>query len=227
MHNIRILIIEDEIKLQRLIKKYLEHANYQVFTACNGRDGIMLLDNHPIDLIILDLTLPDMNGYDIARQIRSYSDIAIVMLTARSEEEDKLKGFSVGADDYITKPFSMRELMARIKALLHRQQKLLKNDTFQFGNFIFDINSQSVLIDQKHVDFTLGELEMLYYLILNLNITLSRKQIVDHIWGYDYNGDERAVDTRIKRIRRKLEDTDLSIATIRGIGYRLEKHNGH
>lgn len=223
MHNIKILIVEDELNLQKLTKKYLVREDYKVFTASNGRDALNIFDNNEIDLIVLDLMLPDMSGFEIGKRIRSYSEVPIIMLTARSEEQDKLDGFNSGADDYMTKPFSPRELLARIKVILKRNKKLLSSSEYNHGNFKLCTESNNAYINNKIVDLTPGELQLLYYLVLNKNMTLTREQILDRIWGFDYDGDVRAVDTRIKRIRKKLTDADISIETIRGIGYRLEE----
>ena len=223
MHNIKVLIVEDEFNLQQLTKKYLEREHYQVFTASNGRDALDIFDNNEIDLIVLDLMLPDMSGFKIGERIRSYSEVPIIMLTARSEEQDKLDGFDNGADDYVTKPFSPRELIARIKVLLKRNKKLLAKSVYTHGNFTLNTDSNCIYVGTDIVDLTPGELQLIYYLVLNKNMTLTREQILDRIWGFDYDGDIRTVDTRIKRIRKKLIDADINIETVRGIGYRLEE----
>lgn len=223
MHNIKILIVEDEINLQQLTKKYLVRKHYQVFTASNGYDALKIFENNEIDLVVLDLMLPDISGYKIGTRIRSYSEVPIIMLTARSEEEDKLAGFDSGADDYMTKPFSPRELLARIKVLLKRSKKLLASSKYMYGNFTLNTENNCVFVNDKVVDLTPGELQLVYYLVLNKNMTLTREQILDRIWGFDYDGDIRTVDTRIKRLRKKLVNADVAIETVRGIGYRLEE----
>jgi two-component system, OmpR family, response regulator ResD len=223
MHNIKILIVEDELNLQQLTKKYLVREKYQVFTASTGKEALSIFDNNEIDLIVLDLMLPDMSGFKIGERIRSYSEVPIIMLTARSEEQDKLDGFNSGADDYMTKPFSPRELLARIKAILKRNKKLLSSSEYTYGNFKLCTKSNSASINDIIVDLTPGELQLVYYLILNKNMTLTREQILDRIWGFDYDGDIRTVDTRIKRLRKKLANADINIETVRGIGYRLEE----
>ena len=223
MHNIKILIVEDEINLQQLTKKYLVRERYQVFTASNGYDALKIFDNNEIDLIILDLMLPDISGYKVGTKIRSYSEVPIIMLTARSEEQDKLNGFDSGADDYMTKPFSPRELLARIKVLLKRSKKLLTTSKYMYGNFTLSTENNCVFVNDKVVDLTPGELQLVYYLVLNKNMTLTREQILNRIWGFNYDGDIRTVDTRIKRLRKKLVNADIAIETVRGIGYRLEE----
>ncbi len=223
MPSINILIVEDELNLLQLTKKYLIRERYQVFTAHNGAEALQIFDNKAIDLIVLDLMLPDISGYEIGRRIRAYSDVPIIMLTARSEVQDKLEGFDSGADDYMTKPFSPKELLARIKVILKRNKKLLATSKYTHGNFEFCTESNSVYIESRPLSLTPGELDLLYYFILNRNITLTREQIIDRIWGFDYDGDIRTVDTRIKRLRRKLRDADINIETVRGIGYRLEE----
>ncbi|MFP4456711.1 MAG: response regulator transcription factor [Clostridia bacterium] len=223
MIDIKILVIEDEQKLLNLVEKYLKRENYIVYTAKSGKEAYDVFYESKIDLVILDLMLPDVSGYEICEQFRKYSDIPIIMLTARSSIEDKLDGFSKGADDYVTKPFSPRELIARVKVLLKRFNHIIKEDVYEHGNFKFDVNTYNAYCTGENIDFSPGEIKLLYYFILNRNITLPRDQILRRIWGDDYDGDIRAVDTRIKRMREKLECADISITTVRGIGYRWEE----
>jgi DNA-binding response OmpR family regulator len=221
--NINILVIEDEQKLINLIEKYLKRENYTVYKAKTGKEAYDVFYENKIDLVILDLMLPDISGYEICEQFRKYSDIPIIMLTARSSVEDKLDGFSKGADDYVTKPFSPRELVARVKVQLKRFNHIIKDDVYEHGNFKFDTNTYNAYCDGDNIDFSPGEIQLLYYFILNKNITLTREQILERIWGQDYDGDIRAVDTRIKRMREKLNCSNVSIMTVRGIGYRWEE----
>jgi DNA-binding response OmpR family regulator len=221
--DIKILVIEDEKKLLDLVEKYLHREGYSVLKAQNGKTGYDLFYENEVDLVILDLMLPDASGYDICEQIRKYSDTPIIMLTARASIEEKLDGFSKGADDYVTKPFSPRELVARVKAQLKRHNRIIKEDTYSYKNFKFEINHNSAYINDETLDFSPGELKLLYYLILNKNINLTRETILERVWGNDFEGDIRVVDTRIKRMREKLDGADVKIVTVRGIGYRWEE----
>lgn len=223
MINISILVVEDEEKLLALIEKYLKRENYIVYKARTGKEAYDVFYENEIDLVILDLMLPDISGYTISEQIRKHSDIPIIMLTARGSTEDKLEGFDKGADDYITKPFSPRELVARVKVQLKRFHQLLHEEKYQHGNFEFDIKTSNAYCQGENIDFSPGELQLLYYFILNKNITLSREQIIKRIWGSNFDGDDRVVDTRIRRMRKKLDCTDVSITTVRGVGYRWEE----
>ncbi len=223
MIDINILVIEDEEKLLNLIETYLIREGYFVLKASNGSRGFDLFYDNKVDLVILDLMLPDYDGYEICEQIRNFSDTPIIMLTARSSIDEKLNGFSKGADDYITKPFSPRELVARVKAQLKRYNRIIKDDIYKHMNFKFDSSTSSTYINNENIDFSPGEIKLLYYLILNKNITLPREKILERVWGEDYDGDIRVVDTRIKRIREKLVCAKVRIVTVRGIGYRWEE----
>lgn len=223
MIDIKILVVEDEQNLLDLVEKYLKRENYIVYTAKTGEEAYNIFYDNEIDLVILDLMLPDISGYEICEQFRKFSDVPIIMLTARSSVEDKLDGFTKGADDYVTKPFSPRELIARVKVQLKRFNHIIKEDVYEHGNFRFDVNTYNAYCNDDNIDFSPGEIKLLYYFILNKNITLTREQILKRIWGESYDGDIRAVDTRIKRMREKLDCTNVSITTVRGIGYRWEE----
>src|SRR6056297_784395 len=223
MIDIKILVIEDEENLLNLVEKYLTRENYIVYKAKNGQEAYDTFYENKIDLVILDLMLPDISGYEICEQFRKYSDIPIIMLTARASIEDKLDGFSKGADDYVTKPFSPRELVARVKVQLKRFNHIIKEDIYKHGNFKFDVNTYNAYCNGENIDFSPGEVRLLYYFILNRNITLTREQIIERIWGQNYDGDIRAVDTRIRRMREKIDCSNISITTVRGIGYRWEE----
>lgn len=223
-NNKTILIIEDEDKLRFLIKSYLEREGFKVYEASNGRDGVSLFCQNRIDLVILDIMLPEYDGWTVCRELRKSTDIPIIMLTARGEESDKLFGFELGADDYIVKPFSMKELMARIKVFLRRTTNIdVKGQiSIEKWRILINTNSHRVYVKDDEVTLTPKEYELLVYMAINKNKAFSREHLLERIWGYDFYGDLRTVDTHIKRLRLKLGDSRESIATVRGLGYMLE-----
>lgn len=223
MKNINILICEDELKIRLLVEKYLKNEGYYVFSAKNGLEGLDILEENPIDLAILDVMMPEYDGWSLLKRIREdYGDMPVIMLTARDEERDKIFGFELGADDYVAKPFSVKELMARVKSLLKRSGKKNAEDRIDIGNLQINLNSHLVFINDDEIPLTSKEYDLLIYFINNQNIALSREQIIDRVWGYDYYGDFRTVDTHIKRLRVKINDADVKIATVRNVGYRFE-----
>lgn len=222
MYQINILIVEDEEKLRKLIRKYLSLEGYNVFEAGDGLEAIEIFESETVDLIVLDVMMPHKNGYEVAREVRLKSKVPIIMLTARSEEEDKLQGFEVGIDDYVTKPFSTRELMARIKALLKRTNVTATSEKLVFGTLSIDTAARRILVDQVDMTFSPKEYDCLMYFVDNPNQALSREQILNRVWGFDYFGDDRTVDTVIKRLRKKLSSEGDRIQTVRGVGYRFE-----
>ena len=219
MYNINILIAEDEERLRRLITKYLKGEGYQVFEAANGLEAIEILGQESIDLAVLDVMMPKADGWQVCRRIREQSSIPIIMLTARSQEEDKLFGFSLGVDDYVTKPFSTRELVARIKALLKRSGKQAVNEDITIGTIRVMTLSRRVLVNEEEVYLSPKEYDLLIYFIDNPNRALSREQVLDRVWGYDFFGDDRTVDTIVKRLRKKLLNEGNRIETVRSVGY--------
>ena len=223
MKNINILICEDELKIRLLVEKYLKNEGYYVFSAKNGLEGLDILEENPVDLAILDVMMPEYDGWSLLKRIREdYGDMPVIMLTARDEERDKIFGFELGADDYVAKPFSVKELMARVKSLLKRSGKKNADDRIDIGNLQINLNSHLVFINDNEISLTSKEYDLLIYFINNQNIALSREQIIDRVWGYDYYGDFRTVDTHIKRLRVKINDADVKIATVRNVGYRFE-----
>lgn len=224
MKPINILTIEDDPDLRKIIVTYLKSEGYAYFEAEDGTAAGKLLDEHVFDVIILDVMLPDTDGWRILRNIRRSNKTPVIMLTSRSEEEDKLFGFELGADDYLTKPFSPRELMARIRALLARSGSLKGSDPILLGPIRFDPQKHVVSLDGRPLDLTPLEYDLMYAFIKNPGIALSREKLLDLVWGIDYFGDTRTVDTHIKRLRQKLEHASDLIATVRGYGYRLEVH---
>lgn len=215
-----VLLVEDEANLRRIIANYLKKNQFHVTEAADGQEALDLFVDGAFNLVILDLMLPKVNGYDVCLTIRRSSKVPIVILTAKDSELDELKGFNCGADEYISKPFSPDILIARIKSLLKRSDMLL-SDTITIGNFVLDNRQRIVSIDGKRIVLTPKEFDLIYYLVNNRNIALSREQILDAVWGMDYYGDVRTVDTHIKCIRAKLGDFGQSIHTLRKFGYKL------
>ena len=222
MYQVHILIVEDEERLRKLIRKYLLLEGYHVHEAADGLEALEIYDTETIDLVVLDVMMPYKNGYEVAKEIRKSSQVPIIMLTARSEEEDKLQGFNIGIDDYVTKPFSTRELMARIKALLKRTNVTATSEKIVIGLMSIDTGARRILLDGVDITFSPKEYDCLMYFVDNPNQALSREQILNRVWGFDYFGEDRTVDTVIKRLRKKLEGEGDRIQTVRGVGYRFE-----
>jgi two-component system alkaline phosphatase synthesis response regulator PhoP len=223
----KILVVDDEEHIQELIKFNLEKNGYKVILSDNGIDAIKLAKEHLPQLMLLDLMLPGMDGLDVCKEIRkdsSMSNMPIIMITAKGEEIDKIIGLELGADDYITKPFSVRELVARIKAILRRSSMQIVEKTFKVGNLDIDFGKHEVLKSEIKIDLTLKEFELLEILITNKGRVMTRDFLLDKIWGYEYVGETRTVDVHIRHLRQKIEDDDknpIYIQTIRGIGYKF------
>ncbi|PWM50624.1 MAG: DNA-binding response regulator [Clostridiales bacterium] len=217
----KVLLVEDENDLRKIIANYLKQANFTVVEAADGEQALSLFADGEYDLVILDLMLPKVNGYEVCLDIRRSSKVPIVILTARDSEIDELRGFNCGADEYIAKPFSPNILIARIKSLLKRCDTFMEN-TVQIKDFSIDNRQRLVYYQGNRVITTPKEFELLYYLVNNRNIALSREQILDAVWGMDYYGDTRTVDTHIKCLRAKLGDFGQQIKTVRKVGYKLE-----
>ena len=223
----KILVVDDEEHIQELIKFNLEKNGYKVICADNGIDAIKLAKEQLPQLMLLDLMLPGMDGLDVCKEIRkdsSMSNMPIIMITAKGEEIDKIIGLELGADDYITKPFSVRELVARIKAILRRTTMQIVEKTFKVGNLSIDFGKHEVFKGESKVDLTLKEFELLEILLKNKGRVMTRDFLLDKIWGYEYVGETRTVDVHIRHLRQKIEEDDKNpvyIQTIRGIGYRF------
>jgi len=223
----KILVVDDEEHIQELIKFNLEKSGYKVICADNGIDAIKIAKEQLPQIMLLDLMLPGMDGLDVCKEIRkdsNMSNMPIIMITAKSEEIDKIIGLELGADDYITKPFSVRELVARIKAILRRSNLPLVEKTFNVGNLVIDFGKHEVTKSENKIDLTLKEFELLQILIKNKGRVMTRDFLLDKIWGYEYVGETRTVDVHIRHLRQKIEDDDKNpvyIQTIRGIGYRF------
>ncbi|MGM0395892.1 MAG: response regulator transcription factor [Bacillota bacterium] len=220
----KILIIEDEEKIARFIELELKYEGYEVEKALNGRDGLELATTHPFDLILLDIMLPELNGIEVLRRIRRVSDVPILLLTARDAVVDKVAGLDGGADDYITKPFAIEELLARIRVGLRKKtnDNASKASTeLMVGRLALDPVKREVRVDQRLIELTKKEFDLLHYLMENKNIVISRETILEHIWGYDFSGETNAVDVYIRYLRSKIEEPfSLKIIhTVRGVGY--------
>lgn len=219
-----ILIVEDEYRMRHLIAGYLIKEGFNVLEAVDGIDALEKFKPGKVDLVLLDIMMPRLDGLAVCSTIRKQSNVYIILLTAKSQEEDKILGYEIGADDFITKPFSMKVLIAKIKALVKRLDTSIapNNDIFEMGGLTINELSHSVLLDGESVDLSPKEYDLLLYLVKNQNILLSRNTILNGVWGYDYDGDLRTVDTHIKRLRQKLKGMASLISTVRSGGYKFE-----
>ncbi|MBN2260400.1 MAG: response regulator transcription factor [Clostridiales bacterium] len=219
----KILVVDDEELLRNLIRDYLKRENHEVIEAKDGKEGLnYYYKNDDIDLILLDVMMPQLDGWTVLKEIRKSSEIPIIMLTAMSQDTDELYGFELGANDYITKPFKPNILMARVRAHLKKEESKEKSDIQKFDDLLIDQTARKVMIKEKLIELSPKEYELLIYLSENKGSALSRDQILDAVWGFDYFGDLRTVDTHIKRLRIKLEDQSELVQTVRGYGYRFE-----
>lgn len=218
-----VLIADDEIRMRRVIADYLAAKGYKTVEAANGSEAVLMCRRMPIDLVLLDVMMPQMDGFEACRIIREHSAVPIIMLTARGEENDELQGFSLGADEYIAKPFSLRILAARIEAVLRRGEAPSPEGTIRAADDLrVDTVAREVTVAGAPIELTYTEFELLVFLMQNASIALSRDRILDSVWRYDYYGDARTVDTHIKKLRQKLGDCGNYIKTIRGIGYKFD-----
>jgi len=218
--NMNILVVDDEMLIRNVIKDYLENEGYEIFEAENGLEAIRVFKEEKIDLIILDIMMPKMDGYETLKELRKLGETPVIMLTAMKEELDKLHGFDLGVDDYVTKPFSPKEVVARVKAILKRDGKI--KEIYQYKDLMIDYKGRKVTIDEKEIELTPKEYELLTYFISNKGIALSRESLLNVIWGYDFYGDYRTVDTHIKMLRRSLGKYRDLIKTVRAVGYKYE-----
>ncbi len=215
-----ILIVDDEVLIRNVIKEYLLNEGYKVLEAKDGFDALRVISDNKVDLIVLDIMMPKMDGFTCLSEIRKTKNIPVIMLSARKEETDKLNSFDLGVDDYVTKPFSPKELVARVKA--HLKRTTSNNEKYTYKNLIVDYKGRKVTINDKEVNLTPKEYELLTYFIKNKGIALSREQLLNNVWDYDYYGDDRTVDTHIKMLRKSLGDYRNLIKTIREVGYKYE-----
>lgn len=220
----KLLIVDDETKIRSLIRKYAEFDGFEVEEASDGMQAVTLCALHTYDLVIMDVMMPELDGFSAIREIRKKSDVPVIILSARGEEYDKIHGFDLGIDDYVVKPFSPKELMLRVTAILNRTRpKAAKSDeVFVFDSLKVDFAARIVSIDNQRINLSPKEYELLFYLIRNRNLALSRDQLIHSIWGYDFYGDDRTLDTHIKLLRKSLGRYADRIVTLRGVGYRFE-----
>ena len=220
----KILVVDDEQKIREVIREYSEFNGFEVTEAADGMTAVGLCKLNDYDLIIMDIMMPKLDGFSACKEIKKIKDIPIIMLSARSEEYDKLFGFELGIDDYVVKPFSTKELMARVNAVLARRQGSAQNQpqVLEFGGLSINMAARSVTVDGEKVELTPKEYDLLFYLVENRNIALSRDKLLSDIWGYDFFGDDRTIDTHIKNLRNSLGKYRDHIVTLRGIGYKFE-----
>ena len=223
MERIKILVVDDESRMRKLIKDFLEREGYQILEAGDGMEALdIFYENKDIALMILDVMMPRMDGFEVCREVRQSSMMPIMMLTARSEERDELKGFELGVDEYIAKPFSPKILVARVNALMKRVKGVSADSTIEVGGIEVDKSAHIVRIDGIQVDLSVKEFELLIYFLENQRIALTREKILNHVWNYDYFGDARTIDTHVKKLRSKMGEKGNYIKTIWGMGYKFE-----
>ena len=222
MANEKILVVDDDTNICELLRLYLTKEGYQVTTANDGEEGLDKFNQVKPDMVLLDVMMPKMDGWEVCRRIRASSQVPVIMLTARGEERDELQGFKLGVDEYISKPFSPKILVARVNAILRRTLGAVGNDSLEAGGITIDKSAHIVKIDGTPVELSYKEFELLTYFIENQGIALSREKILNNVWNYDYFGDARTIDTHVKKLRSKLGDKGEYIKTIWGMGYKFE-----
>lgn len=222
MDAIKVLMVDDEERMRKLVKDFLTIKGYRVLEAGDGEEAIdIFFKEKDISLVILDVMMPKMDGWEVCKTIRRYSQVPIIMLTARSEERDELLGFELGVDEYISKPFSPKILVARVEAILRRTNKAAGEEILETGGIRMDKTAHMVTVDGAHVDLSFKEFELLAYFMENEGIALSREKILNHVWNYDYFGDARTIDTHVKKLRNKMGEKGEYIKTIWGMGYKF------
>ena len=226
MADLKVLIVDDEARMRKLVKDFLVKKDYKVMEAGDGEEAIdLFFKNKDISLVILDVMMPKMNGWEVCKEIRKYSKVPVIMLTAKTAEEDELTGFECGADEYIAKPFSPKILVARVDAILRRTAKSDENGIMRAGTIELNKVAHMVKVNDREVELSFKEFELLMYFMENKNIALSREQILNNVWNYDYFGDARTIDTHVKKLRAKLTKDADYIKTIWGMGYKFEIDN--
>lgn len=225
----RILIVDDEEAIRKLVRKYAEFAGYEVVEAKDGMDAVLLCRKEDYDCVIMDIMMPELDGFSACREIRKTSNVPILLLSARGEEYDKINGFEFGADDYIVKPFSPRELMLRVDAVLRRvktgagaRTELQSTDTYTYGGLSVDFTARIVTIDGVELPLSPKEYDLLFYFVRNRNIALSREKLISDVWGYDFYGSDRTLDTHVKLLRKSIGRFAECVVTLRGVGYRFD-----
>ena len=223
MSKLKILVVDDESRMRKLVRDFLEREGYQVLEAGDGMEALdIFYEQKDIALVILDVMMPRLDGWETCREMKRESDVPVIMLTARSEEKDELQGFEIGADEYITKPFSPKILVARVGAILRRTNPSLQEESVNVGGIEIDKAAHIVRIDGKEIELSFKEFELLTYFVENKGIALSREKILNNVWNYDYFGDARTIDTHVKKLRSKMGDKGACIKTVWGMGYKLE-----
>ena len=220
-----ILIVDDEVNIRKVVREYAEFEGYEVTEAENGMEAVRLCQENDYDLIIMDVMMPRLDGYSACKEIRKNKMIPVIMLSARGEEYDKLFGFEIGVDDYVVKPFSPKELMARVKVVIKRNAQAAEvqvQDKYEFEGLQVDISGREVYVNGEKASMTPKEYDLLFYLVKNKNIALTRDKLLEKVWGYDFPGDDRTVDTHIKMLRNSLGEYRKFIVTLRGMGYKFE-----
>ena len=223
MEKLKILVVDDESRMRKLVRDFLVKNNFEVVEAEDGEQALdIFYADKDIALIILDVMIPKMNGWEVCREIRESSKVPIIMLTAKGDESDELQGFDLGVDEYISKPFSPKILVARVEAILRRTSGRNLNDVIEKGGIVIDKAAHRVTIDGKDIELSFKEFELLTYFVENAGLALSREKILNHVWNYDYFGDARTIDTHVKKLRSKMGDKGEYIKTIWGMGYKFE-----
>ncbi len=224
MEKLKILVVDDESRMRKLVRDFLIKSNYDVVEAEDGAQAVdIFFEQNDIALIILDVMMPKMDGWQVCKEIREYSKVPIIMLTAKSDERDELLGFELGVDEYIAKPFSPKILVARVEAILRRTSQASADEIIEAGGIVIDKAAHSVSLDGKQVELSYKEFELLSYFMENKGIALSREKILNSVWNYDYFGDARTIDTHVKKLRSKMGDKGEMIKTIWGMGYKFEE----
>ncbi|MDD6627988.1 MAG: response regulator transcription factor [Lachnospiraceae bacterium] len=223
MDKLKVLVVDDESRMRKLVKDFLVKSNYDVVEAEDGQQAVdIFFEQNDIALIILDVMMPRMDGWQVCREIRAYSKVPIIMLTAKSDERDELQGFELGVDEYISKPFSPKILVARVEAILRRTSQVSADDLLEAGGIRIDKAAHSVTVDGQPIELSYKEFELLTYFVENKGIALSREKILNSVWNYDYFGDARTIDTHVKKLRSKMGAKGDMIKTIWGMGYKFE-----
>ena len=221
----KILVVDDEFRIRQIIRKYAEFEGYEVAEAVDGMQAIEICRKNSFDLIIMDVMMPELDGFSACREIRKFSKTPIIMLSARGEEYDKIHGFELGSDDYVVKPFSPKELMMRVAAVIKRSggNKGEERDVYTYKGLVIDFSARIVTVDGARVEMTPKEYELLFYMVRNKGLALTRESLISEVWGYDFFGDERTLDTHIKLLRKSLGPYSTCSVTLRGVGYRFEE----
>lgn len=224
MANLKIMVVDDESRMRKLVRDFLVKKGYDVVEAANGEEAVdIFFKDNDISLIILDVMMPKMDGWQVCKEIRQYSKVPIIMLTAKGDERDELTGFNLGVDEYISKPFSPKILVARVEAILRRTNQI--EEVLEAGGIVLDKTAHQVTIDGKEIELSFKEFELLSYFVTNKGVALSREKILNSVWNYDYFGDARTIDTHVKKLRSKMGDKGNYIKTIWGMGYKFDPDN--